>query len=74
MANTIMYRGDIVPKYVSIACNDLKQQRVLNYFSGNLSKIRLGVNYQPPCQLHQLKNIFGKVNKDCNIHNLFSIF
>ena len=67
MASTIMYRGDIVPKYVSIVFNDLKQQRVLNYFSGNLSKIRLGVNYQPFYQLHQLKNILGKANKDCSI-------
>ena len=47
MATTIIYRGDIVPKYVGHAVSSIKTERVIRFVDWCPTGFRCGINYNP---------------------------
>lgn len=48
LAGSIMYRGDIVPKEVSIAFSELKTDKTIRYVDWAPSGFKIGINYAIP--------------------------
>jgi tubulin alpha len=48
MSTCIMYRGDVVPKDVSVAVANMKTKRTIQFVDWCPTGFKVGINYQPP--------------------------
>lgn len=48
MACTLMYRGDVIPKYVSAAIYHIKTNRTIRFVDWCPTGFKVGINYEPP--------------------------
>jgi tubulin alpha len=51
MACSVMYRGDVVPKYVNTAIANLKKKKTIQFVDWCPTGFSLGINDQPPIVL-----------------------
>jgi len=47
MAVSVLYRGDIIPKYVSAAIGTIKTKRYIQFVDWAPTGFKCGINYQP---------------------------